>query len=73
MNVKKDVKFFCRKFPDDYWPLGLGNKLDRFRGKSGDEKLLCIWCERVILLENATNHLIDLDHMKCKKEGIFKC
>ena len=72
MSVEKDVKFFCRNFPDDYWPLGLDKKLDRLRGKPGGEKLGCIWCKRVIPLENATNHLIEPDHMKFKKEGIFK-
>lgn len=57
MKEVKDVNYYCGKYPEDY---------EKFKGDLG-----CIWCYKIVSIEDATSHIADPMHLDNKKRGFF--
>ena len=54
--MKKGINYYTERYPNDYLV--------------ENNKLKCIWCNEIVFLKNALGHLADVEHIKCKTEGI---
>ena len=55
MKQKNDVSYYCEIYPEDYAEF--------------QEDLGCIWCYKIVAIQDAQSHIIDPVHIENKKKG----